>query len=84
MFKHILTHKSKVICHYIDLNFSVCKIIEFTLTGLSQVVNKRKPTEACRNGNRSSKPHYSLEALASPTPPKHPLLKAFSKNCQLA
>ena len=33
--------------------------------GLSQVVTKRKPTEACRNGDRSSKPHYSLEALMS-------------------
>ena len=50
-FKHILTHKSKVICHYIDLNCSVCKIIEFTLKslkemlkalGLSQEVNKKK------------------------------------------
>ena len=65
---HILTHESKVIYHYIDLNSSACKIVEFTLKslkemlealGLSQVVNKRKPTEACRNGNRSSKPHYS-------------------------
>ena len=34
--------------------------------GLSQVANKRKPTEACRNGDRSSKPHYSLEDLMSP------------------
>ena len=75
MFGHILTHKNKIICHYIDLNFSACKIIEFTLKslkemleilGLSQVVTKRKPTEACRNGDRSSKPHYSLEILMSP------------------
>ena len=52
MFGHILIHESKVICHYIDLNFSVCKIIGFTLKslkemlnalGLSQVVTKRKP-----------------------------------------
>ena len=34
--------------------------------GLSQVVLKRKPTEACRNGNRPSKPHYSIETLMSP------------------
>ena len=62
-----------------DLNFSVCKIMEFTLKslkemlealGLSQVVNKRKPTKACRNGNRSSKPYYSLEALTSPNTTK--------------
>ena len=37
---------------------------------LSQVVNKRKPTEACRNDDRSSKPHYSLEALTSPNTTK--------------
>ena len=52
----------------------MCKIIEFTLKslkemlkalGLSQVVTKRKLNEACRNGDRSSKPHYSLEALMS-------------------
>ena len=52
MFGHILTHKSKVIFHYIDLNFSVCKIIGFTLKslkemlkalGLSQVVTKKNP-----------------------------------------
>ena len=45
--------------YYIDLNFSVCKIIEFKslkeileVLGLSQVVTKRKLTEACRNGSR--------------------------------
>ena len=52
MFGHILTHKSKVMCCYIDLKFSVCKIIGFTLKslkemlkalGLSQVVAKEKP-----------------------------------------
>ena len=54
--RHILTHESKVICRYIDLNFSACIFIGFTLKslkemlealGLSQVVTKRKPTEAC-------------------------------------
>ena len=46
--------------YYIDLNFLLCKTIEFTLNpltmlkalGLSQVVTKRKPTEAYRNGAR--------------------------------
>ena len=61
MFGHILTHESKVICCDIDLNFSVCKIIEFTLKslkemlktlGLGQVVTKRKPIEAYKNGAR--------------------------------
>ena len=46
---HTMTHENKVICWYIDLNFSVCKIIGFTLKslkemlralGLSQVVTK--------------------------------------------
>ena len=63
----MLLHRSKI--------FLACKIIKFTLyplkgmldtLGVSQVVNKRKPTEACRNDDRSSKPHYSLEALMSP------------------
>ena len=45
--------------------------------GLSEVVNKRKPTEACRNGNRSSKPHYSLEALMSPNTTKASTAKNF-------
>ena len=54
MFGHILTYESKIICHYIDLHFSVCKIIEFTLKslkemlqalGLSQVVTKWKSLE---------------------------------------
>ena len=69
-------------CHYIDLNYSACKIIWFTLKslkemlkalGLNQVVTKRKPNEACRNHNRSSKPHYILEALMSPN-----ITKAFA------
>ena len=86
MFGHILTYNSKVTCRYTDLNFSACKIIEFTLKslkemlealGLSQVVNKRQPTEACRNGNRSSKPHYSLEALMSPNTTKASTGKNF-------
>ena len=47
--------------YYIDLNFSACKVIEFTLKslkemlkalGLSQAVTKRKPIEAYRNGAR--------------------------------
>ena len=67
---HILTHESKVICCYIDLNFSVCKIIEFTLKslkemlkalGLSQVVTKWK----------------SLEALTSPNTTKALAIKNF-------
>ena len=83
---YILAYKSKIICCYIDLNFSVCKIIEFTLKslkemlkalGLSQVVNKRKPTEAFRNGDRSSKPHYSLEALTSPNTTEASTAKNF-------
>ena len=45
--------------------------------GLSQVVTKRKPTEACRNGDRSSKPHYSLEALMSPNATKAFATKNF-------
>ena len=59
-----------------DLNFSVCKIIGFTLESLkemlkalslSQVVTKRKPTEAYRNGARLlTKMYYSLEAVMSP------------------
>ena len=82
----MLTHESKVICHYIDLNLLVCKIIEFTLKslkemlkalGLSQVVNKRKPIEACRNGDRSSKPHYSLEALMLPNTTEASTAKNF-------
>ena len=86
MLGHILTYESKVICHYIDLTFSVCKIIEFTLKslkemlkalGLSQVVNERKSTEACRNGNKSSKPHYSLEALTSPNTTEASTAKNF-------
>ena len=86
MLGHILRHKSKVMCHYIDLNFSVCKIIGFTpkspkemlkALGLSQEVTKRKPTEACRNGNRSSKPHYSIEALTSPNASKAFATKNF-------
>ena len=57
--------------YYIDLNFSACKIIEFTLKslkemlealGLSQVVTKRKPIEAYRNGAR---PHMKIPV--SPT-----------------
>ena len=84
--RHILTHKNKVICCYIDLNFSACKIIGFTLKslkemlaalGLSQVVTKRKPTEACRNGDRSSKPHYSLEDLTSTNTTKASTTKNF-------
>ena len=86
IFGHILTHECKVIFQYIDLNFSACKIIEFMLKslkevlkvlGLSQVVTKRKPTEACRNGDRSSKPHYSLEALMSPNTTKASTAKNF-------
>ena len=82
-----MTHESKVICHYIDLNFSACKIIEFTLKslkvmleaiGVSQVVNKRKPIEACRNGNRSSKPHYSLEDFMSPNTTEASTTRNFS------
>ena len=58
MFGHTLTAKSEIISHYIDLNSSVCKIIEFSpkflkeilkALGLSQVVSKRISTEACRN-----------------------------------
>ena len=55
-----------------DLNFSACKIIGFTLKSLkemlkalgpSQVVTKRKCTEAYRNGARLlTKMYYSLEA----------------------
>ena len=54
-------------CHYIDLNFSVCKIIEFTLKsfkemlealGLSQVVTKWKSLEALTSPN-------TTEALAT-------------------
>ena len=38
MFGHILTYKSKIVCHYIDLNFSVCKIIEFTIKSLKEML----------------------------------------------
>ena len=38
MFGHILTYESKIICRYIDLNFSVCKIIEFTLRSLKEML----------------------------------------------
>ena len=49
------------------MNFSVCKIIEFTLKslkemlkalGLSQLVSKRKSTEACRNGSFDITKHH--------------------------
>ena len=45
--------------------------------GLSQVVTKRKPVEAYRNGLKSSKPHYSLEALTSPIATKAFATKNF-------
>ena len=57
---YIDIHESKVICCYIDLNFSVCKIIEFTLKslkemlealGLSQVVTKWKSLEDLMSPN---------------------------------
>ena len=85
-FGHILRPESKVMCHYIDLNFPACKIKEFTLKSLkemlkslvlSQIVTKRKPTEAYRNGNRSCKPHYSIEALTSPNATKAFATKKF-------
>ena len=70
----------KFICHYIDLNFSVCKIIGFTLKslkemlkalGLSQVVTNRKATEACRNGDRILMMIYhGLKAVTSPNATK--------------
>ena len=67
MFEHILTDESKFIYHYIDLNFPVCKIIEFApqflrellyTLGLSQVVSKRVSTEACRNRSFDVTKHH--------------------------
>ena len=67
MFGHILIYKSKVICHYTDLNFSLCKILEFTLKslkemlkalGLSQVVKEWKSLEDLTSPN-------TTEALAT-------------------
>ena len=45
--------------------------------GLSQVVNKRKSTDACRNGSKSSKPHCGLEALTSPNTTEASTAKNF-------
>ena len=76
-----------------DLNFLACNIAEFTLKslkemlkalGLSQVVTKRKPTEACRNGNRILMIiYYSLKAVTSPNATKAFTTKIFWKTMQL-
>ena len=55
--------------------------------GLTQVVTKREPTEACRDGDRIlTKIYYSLKAVTSPNASKAFTTKNFliAKNCQTA
>ena len=75
---------------YIDLDFSACKIIEFTLKslkemlkalGLSQLVTKTEPQKLGEMVpdflQKSINHHYSLEALTSPNATKAFTTKNF-------
>ena len=67
--KHTLTYESKIICCYIDLNFSACKIIEFTLKSLKEILEALDLSQVVTKWK-------SREDLTSPL--KHPLLRTFS------
>ena len=67
---HIFTYESKIICCYIDPNFSVYKIIEFTLKSLKEMLEALGPGQVVTKWK-------SLEDLTSPNTTKASTAKNF-------